>query len=230
MKKLVRSALKRQVMFESRLYLIPAPTIRDAVEIIATATGYIATEETNTAAFNDALFRWLPYPLAAALASLAVPRVVTVNTTLAWIMEGVDLSLYESKTIEEAEKAVQEESSLDRVLKLDVDDMLAEYAYSFKSDPWITYCTVPWTLFLQFHRLADRMEARESVRRFMTDNIVNITDKQERHDAIDKLKKQAGYEEKPLTREERIERGKRNLERMVRILGSVEQDQENDHG
>lgn len=217
MKKLVRSALKRQIEFEGRLYLVRPPTIQDAAEIIVTATGYIANEATNTAGFVDVVHRWLPKILASGLLANAVPRVHTVNVLLKWLMEGVDLSLYEKP--KDGDKKVQEESTLDRVLALDLDDMLAEYAYAYKADPWLAYQTVPWTMFLQFHRLADRMEARMLMRQFMTDNIPNISNEAERKDAIEKLKKQAGYEEPTLTREERIERGKRNLEWMVKILG-----------
>lgn len=227
--KLVRTALKRQVEFEGRLYLIRPPVVREAAEILASATGYIATETTHTAGFRDAVARWLPVRLAWDLLMPALPRVAAVNILMQWLMEGIDLSLYKKKEIEKA-KEVSEESSLDRILKLDLDDMLAEYAYAYKIDPFQAYCTVPWTMFLQFHRLSERMSSRALLRSMVTNNIANIKDEFERKEAFKDLKMAAGFEEKEMTREERIARGKRNLEKVANMLTKVDPNTETNDG
>jgi hypothetical protein len=154
MRELVRSALPREWEIDGQRVLIPPPSVRDALEVLATHEGYRAGDDADTGVFQDALRRWLPAEAASAV--LAGERTTTVTLVLGLILEGVDAS-----------RAAPERKN-GRKMKRPFVHMLGSYCRLFRLDPYQVYTSTPWPFFLTFLQESHRQTAVEGLSNMRT--------------------------------------------------------------
>lgn len=214
MRRLVRTALEREISFGGREYRIPPPTVRTACEIIATARGAAAGEMADNRVFCEAVRRWLPLRLASGLLSRRLARARAASLVLAWVLEGSPATARKKDQILSEDGTSITGDPLEALADLDVEELLADYAGAYACDPAEVYAGTPFPAFLLFYHLSDRVRARAGYDYLATKSIPFIEDEAERSDAMRRLTDRAGLTrpEAELTREQKIERSRRNLE------------------
>ena len=137
MKEIVRSALAREREVEGERLLIEPPSVRDALEILASYEGYLEGQASAEGVFNDVLCRWLPERLTDLFVREDVVKRVVVDHVLKFVLEGVP----------EPEKA---KTKAGRTMKSPFLSMVGSYCRTYGTDPYTVYCTTPWPFFLLF--------------------------------------------------------------------------------
>lgn len=217
MRNLARSALHREIELdteEGKFYEVPAPSVRDAVEFLVSCKGAIAGEPSNLRVFWSTVRRWLPLVVSGPLSVL--PPVAVVRMLLPILLEGTPRD--PARDLDE-EELPEIEDPIERLVDLDLRGMLAEYCGEFGADPWNVYNRTPWPFFVGEINKLKRLRARRKVETLDVYRIRYIEDDFDRKDAIRALYEDAGIHVKELTREEKIERSKRNLEALARVWG-----------
>ena len=158
MRDLVRAGLPRDV--EVRLgwlrrkyrFLLPPPTVQDALELITSRAGYVSGDANDKGVFREALIRWVSRcnaprrhvrKLVSEIDSLA-------DYAITLVFEGPKIKRRKRHKDDKAPDTLWEE-------------VVAGYAAAFPSDPWAVYTRTSWPFFLHFMQEAARVEAKQQL-------------------------------------------------------------------
>jgi len=170
MRELVRSALPRDWEINGQRVLIPPPTIRDALEVLATNEGYRDNADADTDVFQDAVRRWLPSIVVDEILSDDADRGVVTTLVLGLILEGVE------------PPSEKKRSKVIAAMRRPYMHMLGAYCRVFHLDPWLVYTKTPWPFFLVFLKESHRQSAINELGRMRTSLASNM-----KGDAIRKM-------------------------------------------
>jgi len=213
MRDLVRSTLPRDWEIDGQRVLIKPPTVRDALEVLATHEGYRKEADADTDVFKDAVRRWLPAIVADNFLAPDVDRAKVVALVLGLILEGV----------EPAEPSPDDKEGVGkRTMRRPFHHMLGSYCRVFRLDPYQVYTTTPWPFFLSFLKESHRQSAVEELAQMRTSLTANM-----KSDAIKRmgkqLEKQLGFVE--LSDEEKDVMDIKASESGIEILAALKAEQ-----